>query len=181
MLDSITDYITGREIDNVGAEASRQLFEKFLVETKGFSKDEIQVDVPLTVRFKEEDYHSVIDLVVWCGDSPFMAVTCVAGSIGSYEREILAGARLVHDDHQIPFAVSTDARDAVILDTLSGRTIGKGLDAVPSRTKAEPLIKEITASPLYSVKRRGEMSITRSPYLAIIHNYGSFSKLLRLL
>jgi hypothetical protein len=159
MLDPITDYITGREIDNVGAEASRQLFEKFLVETKGFSKEEIQVDVPLTVRFKEEDYHSVIDLVVWCKGSPFMAVTCVAGSIGSYEREILAGARLVHD-HQVPYAVSTDARDAVVLDTLSGRAIGKGLDAVPSRTEAESM--NPTASPLDPAKRAGEMIIYRS-------------------
>ncbi len=161
MLDPITDYITGREIDNVGAEASRQIFEKFIVETKGFSKDEVHVDVPLTVRFKEEDYHSAIDLVVWCGEHPFMAVTCVAGSIGSYEREILAGARLVHD-HQIPFAVTTDARDAVVMDTLSGQAIGKGLDAVPSRAEAGKMMKEITDTSLDPAKRTGEMIIYRS-------------------
>ena len=161
MLDPITDYITGQEIDNVGAEASRQLFEKFVVETLGYSKDEVHVDVPLTVRFKEEDYHSAIDLVIWCGEHPFMAVTCVAGSIGSYEREILAGARLVHE-YQIPFAVATDARDAVVLDTLSGRTAGSGLDAIPSRKEAEKLMKEITAVPLDPAKRAGEMIIFRS-------------------
>ncbi len=161
MLEPITDYITGREIDNVGAETSRQIFEKFLVETKGFSKDEIHVDVPLTVRFKEEDYHSAIDLVVWFKDSPFMAVTCVAGSIGSYEREILAGARLVHD-HQIPFAVTTDARDAIVIDTLSGRTIGKGLDSVPARAQAETIMNKIIDTPLDPAKRSGEMIIFRS-------------------
>ena len=116
-LDQITDYITGKEIDNVGAEASRQIFEKFLVETKGYAKTDILVDVPITVQFKGEDYPSVIDLIVNVEERPFMAVTCVAGSIGSYEREILAGARLVCD-HIIPLAISTDARDAVIKDAV---------------------------------------------------------------
>jgi hypothetical protein len=121
ILDQVTDYITGKEIDNVGAEASRQIFEKFLVETKGYDKSDILVDVPLTVQFKGEDYPSVIDLIVNVEDRPFMAVTCVAGSIGSYEREILAGARLVYD-HIVPFAVSTDARNVIIKNGCTGET-----------------------------------------------------------
>ena len=86
----------------------RQLFEKFLVETKGYDKTDIRVDEPLIVQFKGEDYASSIDLIVCVDDTPVMAITCVAGSIGSYEREILAGARLVYDA-QIPFAISTDS------------------------------------------------------------------------
>ena len=161
MPEQITDYITGREIDNVGAEASRQIFEKFLVETKGYAKAEVRVDVPLTVQFKGEDYHSAIDLVVCCGDRPVMAVTCVAGSIGSYEREILAGARLVYDRF-IPFAVTTDARDAVIMDTATGETIGKGLDAVLSRPEAETRLNQMDPVRLDPAKRKGEMIIYRS-------------------
>lgn len=160
-LDQITDYITGKEIDNVGAEASRQIFEKFLVETKGYAKTDILVDVPLTVQFKGEDYPSVIDLIVSVEDRPFMAVTCVAGSIGSYEREILAGARLVYD-HIIPFAVSTDARDAIIQETLTGTIVGQGLDAVPDYSKAKELLKPLEASALDPDKRSGEMIIYRS-------------------
>jgi len=160
-LDQITDYITGKEIDNVGAEASRQIFEKFLVETKGYAKSDILVDVPLTVQFKGQDYPSLIDLIVNVDSRPFMAVTCVAGSIGSYEREILAGARLVRD-HIIPFAVSTDARDAIIKDTCTGKTIGQGLEAVPDHSGARELLKKIDATPLDPEKRAGEMIIYRS-------------------
>ena len=160
-MEQITDYITGREIDNVGAEASRQIFEKFLVETKGFAKKEIRVDVPLTVQFKGEDYLSAIDLVVCCDDRPVMAVTCVAGSIGSYEREILAGARLIYDA-QIPIAVSTDARDAVVLDTLTGKTVGKGLAAIPSREEASKRLAGYADTALDPAKRPGEMIIYRS-------------------
>lgn len=161
MFDAITDYITGREIDNVGAEASRQLFEKYLVETLGYTKEEIAVDVPITVQFKGEDYPSLIDLVVSCGNRPFMAVTCVAGSIGSYEREILAGARLLYDT-MIPLAVSTDARDAVVKETATGRTLGEGLAAVPSRAQAEKQIATLAETRLAPEKREGEMIIYRS-------------------
>lgn len=160
-LDQITDYITGKEIDNVGAEASRQIFEKFLVQIKGYAKTDILVDVPLTVQFKGEDYLSVIDLIVSVEDRPFMAITCVAGSIGSYEREILAGARLVYD-HIIPFAVSTDARNVIIKDTCTGKTIGQGLDAIPDYSQARDLLKKIEAIVLDPGKRSGEMIIYRS-------------------
>ncbi|WP_321491722.1 type I restriction enzyme HsdR N-terminal domain-containing protein [uncultured Desulfobacter sp.] len=160
-LDQITDYITGKEIDNVGAEASRQIFEKFLVETKGYAKTDILVDVPLTVQFKGEDYESVIDLIVNVENRPFMAITCVAGSIGSYEREILAGARLVYD-HIIPFAVSTDARNAIIKDVYTGKTIGQGLDAIAEYSKAKEMLTKIKATVLDPEKRSGEMIIYRS-------------------
>lgn len=161
ILDQITDYITGREIDNVGAEASRQIFEKFLVQTKGYAKSDILVDVPLTVQFKGEDYPSVIDLIVSVEDRPFMAVTCVAGSIGSYEREILAGARLVYD-HIVPLAVSTDARNAIVKDACTGKTIGQGLDAVPDYSQARAQLKKMKVTSLDPDKRSGEMIIYRS-------------------
>ncbi|EIM64817.1 type I restriction enzyme HsdR N-terminal domain-containing protein [Desulfobacter postgatei] len=160
-LDQVTDYITGKEIDNVGAEASRQIFEKFLVESKGYPKSDVLVDVPLTVQFKGEDYPSVIDLIVSVEERPFMAITCVAGSIGSYEREILAGARLVYD-HIIPFAISTDARDAIIKDACTGKTIGQGLDAIPDYSQAQAILKKIESTILDPDKRSGEMIIYRS-------------------
>jgi len=161
MLDIITDYVTGKQIDNVGAEASRQIFEKYLVDTLGYAKTDILVDVPLTVQFKGEDYPSVIDLVVNCQGRPFMAVTCVAGSIGSYEREILAGARLVYET-MIPYAVSTDARDAIIKDSVTGQTIGQGLGAVPSKAEAEKQLATLARISLDPEKRPGEMIIYRS-------------------
>lgn len=161
MHDAITDYITGKEIDNVGAEASRQIFEQYLVETLGYDKTDILVDVPLTVQFKGEDYHSAIDLVVRVAGRPFMAVTCVAGSIGSFEREILAGARLLYDTI-IPFAVSTDARDAVIKDTVTGQTLGEGLSALPSKTQAAERLSGLPETRLAPEKRAGEMIIYRS-------------------
>jgi hypothetical protein len=160
-MEQITDYITGQAIDLVGPEISRQNFEKFLVETKGYDKQEIQVNEPLTVQFQGEDYVSSIDLVVCIKDRAVMAVTCVAGSTGSYEREILAGARLVRQ-YQIPFAVSTDARDAVVMDTLTGKPIGRGLAAVPSREQMQNKMPGLVFEPLDETRKEREMIIYRS-------------------
>lgn len=157
----ITDYITGKTVRNVGPEASRQIFEKFLVEQKGYDKKDIRVDEPLTVQFKGEDYHSSIDLIVQLDDKPIMAITCVAGSIGSYEREILAGARLVYDV-QIPFAVTTDAKDAIILDSNTGKTIGKGIEAIFDKASALKMLEKLSFKPFENEKREKEMIIYRS-------------------
>ena len=158
---TITDYITGQSVKNVGPEASRQIFEKFLVQEKGWAKKDIKVDEKIIVQFKGKDYISKIDLIVFCNDKAFMAVTCVAGSIGSYEREILSGARLIFD-YQIPFAVSTDARDAIIMDTLSGKKYGQGLNTIPSREKAFEMVKSLEYQPYDENKKEREMIIYRS-------------------
>ncbi|MBT6339610.1 MAG: hypothetical protein HOJ48_09990, partial [Desulfobacula sp.] len=128
---------------------------------KGYTKKDIKVDQKLIVQFKGEDYISAIDLIVSCKKKALMAITCVAGSIGSYEREILAGARLVHD-YQIPFAVSTDAKDAIVMDTLSGKKTGQGLDAIPSKKEALKMIETLEYKPFDKRRKEREMIIYRS-------------------
>jgi hypothetical protein len=63
-----------------------------------------------------------------------MAIKCAAGSLGSREREILAAAR-VTSEYQIPFAVVSDGKTAVVLDTLTGEKLGEGMQQIPSRQK----------------------------------------------
>lgn len=158
-IETLIDYVTGRVVPNVGPEENRQAFERLLVEKKGYDPGEIRVDEPICVTFKGEEYHSTIDLVVYCNDRPIMAVRCIAGSLGSYEREILAGARLVYDV-QIPFSVATNGIDALVRDALTGGERGKGLDAVPSKEEAlEMPLKYLAFSP---EKKEREMIIFRS-------------------
>jgi len=158
---TITDFITGQSVKNIGPEASRQIFEKFLVQDKGWAKKDIKVDEKIIVQFKGKDYISKIDLIVFCNDKAFMAITCVAGSIGSYEREILSGARLIFN-YQIPFAVSTDARDAIIMDTITGKKYGQGLNTISSRKKAFEIVKSLEYQPFDENKKEREMIIYRS-------------------
>ena len=158
---TLIDYITGREIPDAGPEGSRQIFEKILVNEKGYAKSDVKVDEPITVMFQGKPYTSAIDLVVFCDDKPFMAVKCIAGSLGSYEREILAGARLVYDV-QIPFSVSTNGKEALVRNTDTGELHGEGLDAVPSREEAKSLLKNMLLKPFPENKKDREMILFRS-------------------
>lgn len=130
----ITDFITGRKVPNIGAEENRQAVAQYLVNEKGYSKDDIEVDVKIEMSIGGEPYHSQVDLVVRVNSRKlrFMAIKCVAGSLGSREREIVAAARLL-DDFQIPTAVVSDGKTAIVLDTVSGKKTGEGLEAIPSK------------------------------------------------
>ena len=160
-----TDFVTGKEIPNVGAEENRQRVERFLVAEKGFSKEDIAVDVDIEISVAGETYLSQIDLVVSVddeyGSTPFMAIKCAAASLGSREREILAAARLLAEN-QLPFSVVSDGKTAIVLDTVSGKNLGEGLNAILSKAEARERLREIKPLPFPKEKREREKLIFRS-------------------
>jgi hypothetical protein len=167
MEETLIDYITGRELPNVGPEESRQAFERFLVKDRGYAKADIRVDEPICVTFQGEEYPTTIDLVVFCKDRPLMAVKCIAGSLGSYEREILAGARLLYA-FQVPISVATNGLDALVRDVVTGKQRGQGLEAVPSKDQA--LKMNLESTPFADEKKEREMIIFRSYNLHTNHD-----------
>ncbi len=130
----ITDFVTGRQIPNIGAEENRQAVAQYLVHEKGYSKDDIGVDVNIEMAIAGEHYQSQVDLVISVNSAKMriMAIKCAAGSLGSREREIIAAARLL-EDYQIPFSVVSDGQTAIVLDTVSGKKTGEGMAAIPSK------------------------------------------------
>jgi hypothetical protein len=159
----ITDFVTGKEIPNVGAEENRQQVERFLVNVKGYSKEDIAVDVKIEITIGMETYRSQIDLVVSAdaGATSLMAIKCAAASLGSREREILAAARLLAD-YQIPFAIVSDGKDAIVLDTVSGRKLGQGLDAILSKEAALKKLNTLKFLSFPEKRREREKLIFRS-------------------
>ena len=135
----ITDFVTGQTLPNVGAETNRQMVEKYLVQRKGFNPGDIHVNLPIAVTINGEIYRSRVDLVIQVSNRQVMAVKCAAGSLGSRQREILAAARLT-TDYQIPISIVSNGETAIVLDTISGKEIGNGLDAIPSRKAVEDLV-----------------------------------------
>ena len=138
--DMLTDYVTGNEVPNIGAEENRQRVERFLVETKGYGKDDIEVDADLKFTIGDEEVRSNVDLVVRVEGKRFIVFKCVPGSLVSRQRETLAAARLL-DVYQIPLSVVTDGKDAGLLDTVTGAVLDEGMDAIPSKEKAIERIK----------------------------------------
>ena len=138
---TITDFVTGREVPNIGAEENRQAVTQYLVTEKGYSKDNIEVDVKIELAIAGESYRSQVDLVVKINDGnlPIMAIKCAAGSLGSREREIVAAARLL-ENCQIPYAVVSDGKTALVLDTVSGKKTDEGMAAIPSKEAASRML-----------------------------------------
>ena len=161
MEEMITDYITGQKVPNVGAEANRQAVEQYLVEEKGYKKQDIQVSVPIQMQIRDQSYRSQVDLVVVLDGRRLMVVKCAPGSLGSREREIVSTARLL-DVYQIPLALVSDGKSAILLDTAGGQKIGEGMAAIPSRRELMHQFKEVSLQPLSGERREREKLIFRS-------------------
>ena len=159
----ITDFVTGKDVPNIGAEENRQVIERFLIEQKGYLKKDIQVDAEIEMTIAGELYRSQLDLVISTdgGETRFMAIRCAAGSLGSREREIVAAARLL-DIYQIPLSVASDGKTAIVLDTISGKKIGMGMDAIPSKKEAIEKLKSLELQPLPKERLEREKLIFRT-------------------
>jgi uncharacterized membrane-anchored protein len=75
--------------------------------------------------------------------------------LGSCEREIVAAARLLDPRYQIPFAIASDGKTAVVLESTSGKIIGEGLAFIPEKNAAREIMKKIrlTACPVERIER----------------------------
>ena len=159
--DTIIDYVTGRPLPNVGAEAVRQQVERVLVEKHGYAPSEIEVNFPICVTIGEQTYRSRVDLAIRYENRIVMAIKCAAGSLGSRVRETLAAARLMID-YQVPIAVVSDGTTAIVSDTVSGDEIGTGLDAIPTRQDCANRFSADDFIPYDASRREREAIIFRS-------------------
>ena len=160
---TITDFVTGKDVPNIGAEENRQAVERFLVEQKGYLKEDLQIDADIEISVAGELYRSQLDLVVSTdgGKTRFMAIRCAAGSLGSREREIVAAARLL-DNYQIPLSVVSDGKTAIVLDTVTGKKTAEGLDAIPSKKRAIKKLVSLELQPLPKNRLEKEKLIFRT-------------------
>jgi len=157
----LIDYITGHTIPNAGAEENRQQVERFLVEIKGYNRRDIEVDAEIILDMADEGYQSSVDLVVRMKGFSYMVIKCAAGSLSSREREVIAAARLL-TAYQVPLAIASDGRTALVWDTVSGNRLGQSLDAVPSKTKAAESFNPATLVPLAAKRRSRQQLIFKS-------------------
>jgi len=159
---TLTDYLTGRPIPNVGPEANRQAVIRYLLDVAGYACGEIAARVPISVSIGQAAYEARIDLVVSLGPAPVMLVKCAAGSLGSRERETLAAARLLHT-RPLPLAVVSDGRQATLLATATGRKLAASdLSVIPRRQDLAALAAAHPTLALSDAQRHKESLIFRS-------------------
>ena len=152
-LETLVDFVTGREVPDIGTESHRQNVERFLVIHRGYDKSDIAVDADIAVPFPEEVYRSQLDLVVSVDGRSFMVIKCVAGALESWQREVLSAAR-IYPSGPIPYAAETDGQTAVVYDSRTGKKIGEGLAAIPDIRAARAAVS--AAAPIDIPEKRLE-------------------------
>jgi len=159
--DVIVDFITGEPVPNVGAEANRQQVERYLIEVKGYRREDVIVEAPIDVEIDGDVYRSAVDLIIQIEKRPLMAVKCAAGALGSREREIVSAARL-YGTSPLPLAVVSDGSGATVLDAATGKITGAGLAAIPTRDEAVVLSQADPPTPVAPDRLARERLVFRS-------------------
>jgi hypothetical protein len=130
--DTLVDFVTGGSVPDTFAERIRQKTERFLVENKKYSKSDIEVGVEFEIVSGQEAFSPRADLIIRLGRKRVIIIKCIYGALTAGERLVISYARLL-DSYQIPYAVVTNWEDTEVLDTISGKVIGSGLDAIPKK------------------------------------------------
>jgi hypothetical protein len=158
ILGKIVDFITGQQIVDTHDERARQKIARFLVENKGYPKEDIDPrrGIPLSVDGNRATAR--VDFVIRVEGKAFAIIIFGPGSLVSRERSALAAARLV-ERYEVPFAVVTNGKDAELLETRSGRVIAEGLDAIPSKEEALEKIGALTFQELPAKRLEKEQRI----------------------
>ncbi len=157
ILGKTVDFITGQTIVDTHDERARQKIARFLVEKKGYLKDDIEVRRAIELTVDGDKATARVDFLIRVAGKAFAIIIFGPGSLVTRERSTLAAARLV-ESYAVPFAVITNGKDAEVLETRSGAVISEGLEAIPSRQEAEEemdtlIFEEISEERLEKEKR----------------------------
>jgi hypothetical protein len=160
ILGTMADVLTGETLDDTLDERYRQKIARLLLERGGYLPDEIEPRRELLLQADDRRAVIRIDFVVRIGGKAAMVIRFGPGSIVSRERPALAVSRLL-EPYQVPFAVVTNGEDAEILDGGSGKVIGRGLEAIPSKSE---LAEKVRHYPFPAVPRERALMESRVAY-----------------
>jgi hypothetical protein len=140
ILGKLTDFLTGEVLDDTLDERYRQNIARMLVERKGYGRQDVEPRRELLLQADKRRAVIRIDFVVRVAGKAGMIIRFGPGSIVSRERPALAVSRLV-EAYQVPVAVATNGEDAEVLDGESGKVVGRGLEALPSKAELEERVR----------------------------------------
>lgn len=135
ILGTLNDFVTGEELVDTDDERYRQKLARYLVEEKGYAKEELEPRRKIETLFAGCFVVSKIELVVRLAGRPLLLLRYGPGSLVTRERPTLAAARVLEPEMLIPVAVVSNGEDAEVLDTVTGKVIATGLAAIPGRAQ----------------------------------------------
>jgi hypothetical protein len=148
------DFITGETIVDTDDERCRQNLARFLVEEKGYAREDLEPRLCIETLYNGQFVSSTIDITVREAGKRFMILRFAPGSIVTRERSAIAAARVLEPAYQIPLAVVTNCREAEVLDTYTGKVIRQGLDSIPTKKEAALLLQSLRFEPFNDATRK---------------------------
>lgn len=138
--------------------AVRHIAERLLLQEKGYASPDVRKNVVFDVTVGAETAKSSVDFVVSLENRIGMLIKCAPGSLDSRERHIVAAAR-VFDVLPVPLAVVMDPVTAVVLDTATGKVMGEGFDAIPTKEQLKVLLAGRETGPIAPEKLEREKRV----------------------
>ena len=154
----LTDYLTGQTLPDTHDERILQKIARFLVDDKGYDKADIFARKTMPVAVSGKTGTITVHFTLQVNGVAFAVIMYGPGSIVTRQRPTLAVARLL-DAHVIPYAMITNGTDANLMDTNTGKIIGKALSSMPSKSEALEQMKNLSLNPLPPDRREKESRI----------------------
>lgn len=129
------------------ANEARNMIGFLLSEKKGYEAGDIRKGMAVEVVLEQETAWSSLDYLVSVDGRKAMVIKCAAGSLGSRERQAVAMARVIASP-PVPVAVVADPVTAEVLDAASGKVIGEGFGAIPTKDQLRAVLAESKSQPL---------------------------------
>lgn len=136
----------------------KQIIWDILIHEKGFQPEDIQVDPLFTITMDKREALVTVDFIINVSSINFMVIRCASSTMESWERYILAFAR-VAGDYQIPYAAVTDGEAARIYDVGTGSVIGESIESIFTKNESLQHLKNVQKVPYSPQKREKEQRI----------------------
>jgi hypothetical protein len=140
------------------ANDARKMIGYLLRDKKGYGPEEVRKSLAFEVTLGNETFWSSADFIVSVNGRMGMIIKCAAGSLDSRERQAVAAARVIASP-PLPVAVVADPMTAEVLDVATGKVIGEGFGAIPTREKLKVILHENAMKPLDAKRLEKEKRI----------------------
>jgi hypothetical protein len=132
VMGELTDFLTGETRVDTHDERLRQKIARHLVQVCGYDKGEIETRRQVTIRSRGKNAFLWMDFLIQTGEKTGMMIRYAPGSLVSRRLPNLALSRMIYP-YQIPVVVTTNGEDAEVINGLTGKVTGQGMDAIPGK------------------------------------------------
>ncbi|MDA8137804.1 MAG: type I restriction enzyme HsdR N-terminal domain-containing protein [Desulfobacteraceae bacterium] len=141
ILGQLTDFLSGRMIDDTHDERYRQKIARLLVLTKGYPQTDILAAHSVTVQADHKCARVPVTFICNIDGRAAILIHYGPGSLVTRHRPALALARLAAP-YQIPVVVVTNGETADILDGRTGKVVASGLEQIPSHDELSQILED---------------------------------------